>query len=108
MRSPWKPVGTVKYSTNTLDFTADFMTKICVNWLTDRWESIIEDSILKNAQGEKLFWDWLQSLQSTNALIVGTYVKLDKATMCTDMKANINELLKINANQKTHTELDKQ
>jgi len=54
---------------DTLTFP-EFMTEICKNWLNDGWKGYIEESILNSAQGDKPFWDWLQLILSTNALIV--------------------------------------
>jgi hypothetical protein len=83
------------------------MNEVCTNWLSDRWEGVIEGSILKLNQGDCPFWDWLQSLQATNTLIIGTYAKLDDAMIQTHIKSNLNETLKTQVNhKKTHTELD--
>jgi hypothetical protein len=77
------------------------------NWLSDGWEGIIETSILNSAQGDKPFWDWLQSLQATAALIIGTHAKFNDGMMRTHIKSKMNDTLKVEANhKKTHTETD--
>jgi len=48
-------------SIDALTFTA-FMNEVRKNWLLDGWEGVIENSILKSNQGDRPFWDWLQSL----------------------------------------------
>jgi len=83
------------------------MNEIHTNWLTDGWEGVIEQGILNSTQGDKPLWDWVQSLQSTNALIVGTYAELDEPLLRTHIKSNLNNTVKAEANcKKTHTELD--
>jgi hypothetical protein len=75
--------------------------------LTDGWAGIIKQSILNSTQGDKPFWDWVQALQAMNVLIVGTYAEMDNTAMCTHIKANLNESLKVVANRKeTHHELN--
>jgi hypothetical protein len=82
------------------------MNEIRKNWLMDGWEGHIEQSILVSSQGDTPFWDWLQSLQVTAALIVGTYAELDDNTLCTHIKSHMNESLKLEASHKTHKEPD--
>ena len=84
-----------------------FMDEVRVKWLTDGWEGIIEDSVLKSHQNDMPFNDWLQSLQATAALIVGTYMELDDASLHMHIKSNMNETLKGDTFcTKTHTEAD--
>ena len=63
--------------------------------------------MLKSQQHDVPFDDWLQSLQATAALIVGTYAELDDASLRTHIKSNMNNTLKGDAlHAKTHTEPD--
>jgi hypothetical protein len=59
-----------------------FMDEIHVNLLTDSWEGVIEQSVLNSTQGDKPFWNWIQSLQATAALIVGTFVLVAAPFRC--------------------------
>jgi len=85
----------------------NFMKEIRSNWLTDGWEGSVEQGILNLPQGDMPFWDWLQGILSTNALIVGTYAEMDEAALRTHIKSKMNQSLKEEANhKKTHVELD--
>jgi hypothetical protein len=85
----------------------DFMAEVHSNWLSDGGEGYVEQGILNVPQGDTPFWDWLQTIQSTNALIVGTYTEMDDAVLHTHIKAKMNEALKEAAHHnKAHLELD--
>ena len=75
---------------NMLVFKA-FMDEVRIKWLMDGWEGIIKDSMLKSQQHDTPFDNWLQSLQATAALIVGTYAELDDASLHTHIKSNMND-----------------
>ncbi|KZT24809.1 hypothetical protein NEOLEDRAFT_1148374 [Neolentinus lepideus HHB14362 ss-1] len=49
-----------------------YIEEMKILYLCHDWEEDLRDEVLKSTQGDGLFWDWINRVQSTNALLKGT------------------------------------
>ncbi|KZT22824.1 hypothetical protein NEOLEDRAFT_1180573 [Neolentinus lepideus HHB14362 ss-1] len=59
-------------------------------YLHHDWEEDLHDEILKSTQGDGLFWDWVNRVQSTNALLKGTVSHFTELTLHFHFEAHMH------------------
>ena len=66
-----------------------FMSKFCLNYLTEDWEEDTLHELLSMTQGTSLFWDYAITIQSKNSLLQGTISHMPNDKLCHQLGANV-------------------
>ncbi|KDQ54033.1 hypothetical protein JAAARDRAFT_49403 [Jaapia argillacea MUCL 33604] len=78
---------------DALEFDA-FMLEVRDTYLMLNWSETIRDEVMGSWQGGTPFWDWVNDLQSKNAMIASGVYGLDETAMRNQIQASVNPRLK--------------